>query len=146
MSEPGERHRSPWLYVGVLTVLGLLLIWWAGEQYNEIRLGFGSEFQFPAVRLLLYLLTLVAAGVLIGQAVSPQREADSGARGAIAAWSVVPLVMIVLIYWTLVWPPGLGWIRGRLLVFMINQVTIVASCLVFGIFLSRLVPTPGYDR
>ncbi len=140
MTTSGSRNYRIWFYVGFLTILGFALIWWAGDQFTEIRTTAGAEFRYPRGALLVYLLTLMAAGLVFGMAAS-QRQTATPSRGAIAGWSMIPLLIIIAFYWTLGWPPGPTLMEGEVLFFVVDRATVVTSCLVFGFFVSRLAAT-----
>ena len=138
MSEPHTGRSRDWVYVGVLTVLGLLFLWWAGEQLTDVLRVTASEFRPPRLDLLLYLLTLIAAGVLFGLASTSGDGPDPGRRKAIALWSILPLLGIVGFYSLrgFGWPPG-PWLNVNVIVVLTN--IHVGSSLAFGFFVSKLV-------
>lgn len=145
MSDPRVHAGRDWVYVGVLTVLGLVLIWWAGEQLTGVLEVAGSEFRFPRIDLLLYLLTLVAAGVVLGLATASETRTAPLRRRAIAGWSLLPLFGVVAFYTTrgFGWPEG-PWMNVNVIVVLTN--IHVGSALVFGFFVSRLVATPSRQQ
>ncbi len=137
MSELQPRTSRDGIYVGVLTVLGLVLVWWAGEQFGGIRRVVGSEFRYPRVDLLLYLLTFVGAGVVFGLATAGDGATASTRRRAIAIWSLLPLLSLAAFYSIF----GFGWPEAPLInVNVILALTNlhVGSALAFGFFVSRL--------
>jgi hypothetical protein len=126
-----------WVYVGVLTIFGFGLLWWANDQFAEIRRVMGSTFEFPTGRLLFWLLTLIAAGLVFGLAAG--REVVANSRVAIAAWSMLPFVILAWFYSRFSFGlPAFNLPRG-LLEFLESQIIVVASGLTLGFYLSALV-------
>lgn len=136
-----ESERPPrnprWVYIGALTILGFGLLWWANDQFTEIRSLMGSTFEVPAGRLLIWLLTLIAAGLVFGLAAGREVAADS--RVAIAAWSILPFVILAWFYSRLSFGLPAFNLPHRLFEFLSSQMTVVASSLTLGFFLSALV-------
>lgn len=140
--QPVDNPR--WVYVGALTILGFGLLWWANDQFAEIRRLTGSNFQVPEGRLLIWLLTLIAAGVVFGLAAG--REVAANRRVAVAAWSLLPFVIIAWFYSRFSFGlPAFNFPRS-LLEFLGSQMTVVASSLTLGFYLSALVVNPIRHR
>jgi len=135
-SEPPVGHPR-WVYVGALTITGFGLLWWANDQFAEIRSLIGSTFEVPVVRLLIWLLTLVAAGLVFGLAAG--REVAANSRVAIAAWSILPFVVLAWFYSRFSFGLPTFNLPGSLMDFLGSQMTVVASGLTLGFYLSALV-------
>lgn len=133
-----EQHvASPrWVYVGVLTILGFGLLWWANDQFSEIRILMGSTFEVPTGPLLLWLVTLIAAGLVFGLAAGRGVEVDR--RAAIAAWSILPFLIIAWFYSRFSFGVPSFNLPGSLMEFLSSQMTVVASSLILGFYLSAL--------
>lgn len=133
-----------WVYVGALTILGFGLLWWANDQFAEIRRLTGSNFEVPEGRLLVWLLTLVAAGLVFGLAAG--REVAANSRASIAAWSILPFVILAWFYSRFSFGLPAFNLPRSLLEFLGSQMTVVASSLTLGFFLSALVVNPIRHR
>ncbi len=127
-----------WFDLVGLPILGLVLLWWASGQLEETLIITGSEFDVPEWRLLGWLLTLIAAGVMFGLA-ARFAGADSS-KSNVAATVVVgtlPLA-IVAYFWTRFsfgWsPPVLKSLR-----WLASEETIVASCVIVGFLAGGLI-------
>ena len=139
--QAGEQRR--WIYVGVLTILGLAMIWWGAEQFTQIRMD-RSDFRFPPGRLLGLLVTLVGAGLVFGLASPPGPGLDRRRRVAVAGWSLLLVVVLGAFFSVLAlnWPePGL--LPSELLRFLTSPITVTGASLALGFYLSRL--TTGHS-
>jgi hypothetical protein len=136
VTEPKVRVFA---YVGVLTLAGLSLLWWANEQLLEVNRITASEFHFPKLRLLWWVLTLVLAGLVFGLAATWRSSPVSSSRKAIAIWSVLPLLMLVWFYSTLAFSWPVLDVSVRLLRFVTSQTTVTAVAVVLGFNLAVLV-------
>lgn len=124
---------------GVLTVLGFGLLWWAHHQWLNARAIMGSTFEMPSTRLMLWLLTLVVAGLSFGLAAASARREKVRARAAVLLiWSLIPLTVLIG-FWLFVsgwWSPVLGPFTE----FLYSETTLVSSSLVLGFFIAGLIP------
>lgn len=115
-----------------LSILGLVILWWASEQLAEVRRVTGSTFEIPHWRLLGWLLTLIGAGAIFGVAAGFTRGRQSQAN--VVATAVVGALPVVLVayYWTYFfgWLPAIRWL---------TESTVVALCIVVGLLLGGLV-------
>jgi hypothetical protein len=133
-----RQGSGSWFAVGGYTVVGTVLLWWANDQLTAIRLISGSTFEYPEGRLLLRLITLIAAGIAWGFAVAAGQQGTSHPRiGVLALWSLLPLSIVAYFYLqiTFGWPPGLG---RAIFTFVFNDSTIVSSAIVFGFFVAGM--------
>ncbi|HUG31641.1 MAG TPA: hypothetical protein VMM14_02010 [Acidimicrobiia bacterium] len=133
--QPVDKPR--WVYVGVLTIIGFGLLWSANAQFDQIRRITGSTFEFPSGRLLIWLLTLIAAGLVIG--LTAGRHVADNRPVAIAAWSIVPFLILAWFYSRFSFGLPSFNLPRSLFEFLGSQMTVVASSLILGFFLSALV-------
>lgn len=134
--------------MGVLTIVGLAMVWWGAEQFTQIRPGPSSP--FPPERLLGLLLTLIGAGLVFGLASSTRAGPHARRRTAIAGWSLLLAVVLAAFYSVVAfeWPePGL--LPSDLLRFLTSPITVTGASIALGFYLSRLTagrargPDPG---
>ena len=128
-----------WLYSVGFGVAGLLLLWWATQQRDAWREIAGSQFMMPVGRISMWHLTIVAAGLAFGLAVTASRRGRSEPHVVIpAVLAVVPLAGLLYFYvWILGW-----WATAlplRLDRFLLDQGTQVAFPLVLGFLLSGMI-------
>lgn len=130
--------RAWLLSVGFL-VLGMGLMWWASAQWEVLATIMSSQFEVPAVRLLLWHLTVVVAGITFGLAVAASRG-DSGQPRIqiLGILSLIPLAGLFFFFsWILNWwaptlPFSVNW-------FLFDESTRVAFALLLGFLLSGMI-------
>ena len=128
-----------WLLAPIFLITGMGLLWWASQQWLEIRSITSAELAIPAGRVALWLVTIVMAGIVFGLAVASARR-DSG-RGRVEILAMLALVPMAVLIQFIAW--ALGW-RTSPMPFNINQfllseTTIIASALVLGLLLSGMI-------
>ena len=127
-----RASSSRWVAVVGLSILGIVVLWWASEQLEEARTISGSTFDIPEWRILGWLLTLVTAGAVFGIAAGFAR--DGFHKANVAATLVVGVLpfSVVAYYWIYFfgWLPGIRWL---------SEPTVIASCMVVGFLAGGLV-------
>lgn len=121
-----------------LTLAGFGLVWWAIEQFGLIQLIAGSEFRYPEARFLGWILTLVAAGLVFGLAITRGGRL-AVARRAIAVFSALPALVLAWAYSAM----ALGWSPFQpsfeLVSVLMSQQMLIVSAVVLGFFVSALL-------
>ena len=134
-----SSKRFAWFLSIALTLAGTGVLWWAHQQWLTLTTVSFESGQAPSARLLLWLLTMIAAGFLFGMAASSARSSWERARPAVLlAVSFLPFAVLYY-FWTQV---TLGWfptLPGRVADFIYNGSTLPAASLILGFFLSGLV-------
>lgn len=138
MDERRVSENRRWLYVGVLTIVGLAMVWWGAEQFTQIRMD-RSNFRFPPGRLQGLIVALIGAGLVFGLASSPGPGPDRRIRFAIAGWSLLLGVVLAAFFSVLAfnWPEP-GRVPSGLLRFLTSPITVASTGLALGFYLSWL--------
>lgn len=123
----------PALLTGAFTLGSALLVWWAEIQMIDIRTTMGSTFEPPRLAWLLWSVTLVGAGLVLGLAVAAGAGWRTRLRPLLASWGLVPLTAIVLFHF---WVGG--WISSPPRAVLSQSVQTTAS-LAIGVFVSGLL-------
>lgn len=137
----GRLSPQKWAGLAVLPAVGLILLWWADEQFIGIRQAMASTFELSVWPLVGWLLSMIAAGVMFGLAAGFGRPEGSRASVAATLLAAILPMAIAVHYFTFL---GLGWspigIRPWS-TFLFTQATFAASCVVVGILGTGLVGT-----
>lgn len=137
-----KKDDSGGLFYSVaLIVVGLLLVWWASEQFHQLRQIAGSLFRYSTWRLLAWVLTLVAGGFVFGLALLRRSTVRVSTR-TVLIWSCVPVLMLASFITTLTteWWFGLH-LPGAVLRFATSPSTVTVWAMVLGFSLAA-VATP----
>jgi hypothetical protein len=117
---------------------GLALLWWAGQQLNDIVFIFRWSFQWSTWRLLGWVVTVMAVGAVFGFAAHAAGSGVARAHG-LATVVVMALPLAFVVYWwgylSFGWLPGLG---ARWFVWSFPTAVAVASAIV-GFLLAGLL-------
>ena len=137
-----------WVGIVVLPIAGFFLLWWADQQFIDLRSGVISMRSLAPWWIVAgWMLTMVAAGVSFGMAAGlagiPMGKANVGATFVAG---LLPLVMVAHFFSFFVfgWSPiGIDSLGA----FLFSNATAVVSCVVVGWLASGLVshipmPTP----
>lgn len=88
-----------WLFAAVFMLLGVGLLWWANQQWEEIRAISSADFVIPQMRMVWYHLTLVVAGVAFGLVVAASRQDAGHPRIQIlGVLALIPLAGLLLFF------------------------------------------------
>jgi len=132
-----------WLLAGGSFVAGIGLFWWAYEQWLNLSLVSVETAQMPSTRILLWMLTLVASGIMFGLTLSSTRAHPARGRpGVLLALAFIPFAVLYY-FWTQVtlgWFPSLPEGLGN---FLYTESTLLAASLILGLFLSGLLGRAG---
>lgn len=130
-----------WLLATVLLLVGMGLLGWANHQWLEIRSIFSSTATpgMPQLRMALFHLTLIVAGVSFGLAVAASRQ-DAG-RARIQILGVLALIPLagLLLFFSLVFRWWVPTIPFGLQQFLFSDSTRAAFALLLGFLLSGMI-------
>jgi hypothetical protein len=134
-----STNLRSWVWAGGSFVAGIGLLWWAHEQWLNLSLISIETGEMPSGRMLLWMLTLVACGFLVGLAVSSTRTQPARGRpGILLALAFIPFAVLyyfltqVALGWFPALPAGLG-------NFLYTESTLLAASMILGFLLSGLV-------
>lgn len=132
------RNVGRWVVVIALPIAGFALLRWAGQQLMDIRLIQGATFEWPAWRLLAWLVTVMAVGAVFGFAAHAAGSGVARVHG-LATVVVTALPLAFVLYWwaylSFGWVPGLG---ARWMLWSFPTAVAVASAIV-GFLLAGLL-------
>lgn len=128
-----------WMFAAVFLLLGMALLWWAHQQWEEIRAISSADFVIPQLRMLWFHLTLVVAGVAFGLAVAASRQ-DAG-RPRIHIVGVLALIPIagLLLFFSAVFQWRELTLPFGLEQFLLSDSTRMALTLLLGFLLSGMI-------
>lgn len=129
----GRVSPRRWAGIVVLPIAGFVLLWWADQQFIDIRNEMISMRSFaPWWTIAGWLLTMVTAGVIFGLAAGLARGPMSKANvGATIVTGLLPLVIVAhyFSFFAFGWSPmGINPLGA----FLFSDATVVVSCVVVG--------------
>ena len=138
MDRPSPQR---WVGVAVLPIVGFILLWWAHQQTIDLL----SPAYVSPWTVLSWLLTIVAAGLMFGLAVTfSGTHKGSPHLGTILVAAIVPVAIVVQFFGfvALGWSPWWFNVFGT---FLITPATAMVSCVVLG-FLAVALVAPRLSR
>lgn len=120
------------------TIVGFGLLWWAGEQLDTIRDESGRTATWQTRLVLVWIMTLVAAGAMFSVATSATRTGESRARLAPTLVAAALPVAVIVYYWAAI---PFEWVRigwGIQHWILSDETPIVASSFIVGFLLAGL--------
>lgn len=125
---------TSWWLSGIFLVAGFALLYWAG-RFLQTATSEVPYFESPEFTYGLWLLTLVASGLVFGLAVLAAQRRPSRLRWGGLLWVAIPLALLVYFYLYLlgVSLPSVG---ERVTTFLFSPGTQTACALLVGYFVA----------
>lgn len=138
---------SRWAMVVGFPAAGFALLWSASEQLDEVRRIVATTFEWPAWRLLAWLVTVMAVGAAFSLAATAARTAgtERSRPDGLATWVVVALPLATVLSWwvhlSFISLPALDetwWPWSPLDIFPIATSCVIVGFLLTGLIASRV--------